>query len=174
MLAFERVASLNLHGNFNQYDVMKMFTALLSILAFGITLNAADAPTRKKSASKKAPVAEEAKPSAKIEAIAKTLTSAQRTKLLNVLNEGDKKALMNLPGIGETRAAAIEKARPFADVADVVKVEGVGETSFAEMVAHAKAGFPDKNEKPAEGAEKKKAPAKSKSAPKKKSGKGSK
>ncbi|MFO1484425.1 MAG: helix-hairpin-helix domain-containing protein [Verrucomicrobiaceae bacterium] len=155
---------------------MKSFITFLSVIALGFSLNAADAPAKKKAAPKKAPAAEEAKPSAKIEAIAKTLTATQRTKLLNVLNEGDKKALMNIPGIGETRAVAIEKARPFSDVTGVVKVEGVGETTFAEMVAHAKAGFPDKKEaaKPEGETEKKKAPAKSKAAPKKKESKDSK
>lgn len=149
---------------------MKTFISLLSILALAFTVNAAEAPAKKKAAPKKAPAAEEAKPSAKVEAIAKTLTASRRTKLLNLLNEGDEKALMAIPGIGETRAAAIKKARPFADVTGVMKVEGVGDTTFAEMVAHAKAGFPEKKEaaKPEAETEKKKAPAKKKETPKKK------
>lgn len=153
--------------------LMKTFTTLLTVLVLGLSLNAADAPAKKKAAPKKAPAAEEAKPSAKVEAIAKTLTAAQRTKLLNVLNEGDEKSLMAIPGVGETRAAAIKKARPFADVTGVMKVEGVGDTTFAEMVAHAKAGFPDKKEaaKPEGETEKKKAPAKKKETPKKKDSK---
>ncbi|WP_395719272.1 hypothetical protein [Prosthecobacter sp.] len=152
---------------------MKPFITLLSVLALAFAVNAADAPAKKKAAPKKAPVAEETKASAKVEAIAKTLTAAQRTKLLNLLNEGDEKALLAIPGIGETRAAAIKKARPFADVTGVMKVEGVGDTTFAEMVAHAKAGFPDKKEeaKPEGETEKKKAPAKKKAAPKKKESK---
>jgi len=149
---------------------MKTYITLLTTLLLAFAVNAAETPAKKKAAPKKAPAAEEAKPSAKIEAIAKTLTATQRTKLLTVLNEGDKKALLNIPGIGETRAVAIEKARPFADVTGVVKVEGVGETTFAEMVAHAKAGFPEKKEaaKPEGETEKKKAPAKKKETPKKK------
>jgi len=142
---------------------MKALTALLTLFVLGLSLNAADAPAKKKAAPKKAPAAEAAKPSAKVEAIAKTLTASQRTKLLAVLNEGEDKALKNLPGIGETRATAIKKARPFADVTDLVKVEGVGDTTFAEVVAYAKEGFPqpDKKEAKEEPAEKKKAPAKS-------------
>jgi Holliday junction resolvasome RuvABC DNA-binding subunit len=155
---------------------MKTFITLITTLLLAFVVNAAETPAKKKAAPKKAPAAEEAKPSAKIEAIAKTLTGSQRTKLLNLLNEGDKKALLNIPGIGETRAAAIEKARPFADVTDVVKVEGVGDTTFAEMVAHAKVGFPEKKEtaKPESETEKKKAPAKKKETPKKKDSKESK
>jgi DNA uptake protein ComE-like DNA-binding protein len=146
---------------------MKTFTYLLCLLAFTASLTAADAPAKKKAAPKKAPAAEAAKPSAKVEAIAKTLTASQKTKLLALLNEGDDKELQTIPGVGETRAAAIKKARPFADVTNVVKVEGIGEATFAEMVAHAKAGFPQPEGK-AEAPEKKKAPAKSKSTAKKK------
>lgn len=156
---------------------MKTFITLLSILVLSLSLSAAETAPKKKSPAKpKAPAAEEAKPSsAKIEAIAKTLTASQRTKLLTLLNEGDDKALINLPGIGETRAAAIKKARPFADVTDVMKVEGVGDNTFAEMVANAKAGFPSKNEvKKEEAAEKKAPPAKKKETPKKKDSKGAK
>lgn len=141
---------------------MKTFVALLSLFALTLSLNAADTAKKKKAAPKKAPAAESAKPSAKVEAIAKTLTATQRTKLLNVLNEGDEKTLTNLPGIGEARAKAISKARPFADVTDVVRVEGVGETTFAEMVAHAKAGFPQAEKKEAPATKKKAAPAKKK------------
>lgn len=150
--------------------LMKPFITLLSALLLGLSLNAAEAPAKKKAAPKKAPATEAARPSAKIEAIAKTLTSAQRTKLLKILNEGDEKALLAIPGVGETRAAAIKKARPFADVTGVMKVEGVGDTTFAEMVAHAKAGFPDQKEaaKPGATAEKEKAPTKKKAPAKKK------
>lgn len=153
---------------------MKTVILLLSIVAFSLNLSAADAPAKKKAAPKKAPAAEEAaKPSAKVEAIAKTLTASQKTKLLDLLNEGDEKALQNIPGVGATRAAAIKKARPFADVTNVVRVEGIGEATFAEMVAHAKAGFPqpEKKEAKEEPAEKKKTPAKPKAAPKKKDAK---
>ena len=151
---------------------MKTLTYLLSILAFSLSLSAAEtAPKKKAPAKPKAPAAaEEVKPSAKVEAIAKTLTPSQRTKLLGLLNEGDEKALMTIPNVGETRAAAIKKARPFADVTNVMKVEGIGEATFAEMVAHAKAGFPqpEKKEAKEETTDKKKAPAKAKTTPKKK------
>lgn len=153
---------------------MKTLTSLISILALSLSLGAAETAPKKKSPAKpKAPATEEAKPSAKVEAIAKTLTASQRTKLLALLNDGDEAALTTIPNVGETRAAAIKKARPFADVTNVVKVEGVGEATFAEMVAHAKAGFPqpEKPEAKEEPATKKKAPAKAKTTPKKKDAK---
>lgn len=144
--------------------LMKTFISLLSILVLSLSLSAAETAPKKKSPAKpKAPATEEAKPSAKIDAIAKTLTASQRTKLLALLNDGDNAELMTIPGVGETRATAIKKARPFADVTNVLKVEGVGEATFAEMVAHAKAGFPqpEKKEAKEEPAAKKKAPTKS-------------
>ena len=83
---------------------------------------------------------------------------------------------MTIPNVGATRAAAIKKARPFADVTNVMKVEGIGDATFAEMVAHAKAGFPQPEKKAAkEEPAKKKAPAaKPKTTPKKKDAKDSK
>lgn len=118
---------------------MKTFLLFLSVSLFSLSLPAADAPAKKKAAPKKPAV--EA-PSNKIESIAKNLTSAQRTKLLALLNSGSDADLVAIPGVGETRAAAIKKARPFKDVTDAAKVDGVGEGTFAEMVAYAKAGFP--------------------------------
>ncbi len=144
---------------------MKTLITLMTLAAFGLNLGAAET-TKKKTAPKAKPAATEtAKPSAKVEAVAKTLTPTQKTKLLTLLNDGDEKELQSMPGIGATRAAAIKKARPFADVTDVIAVEGVGEGTFAEMVAHAKAGFPGAEKK---GAPEKKAPAKPKSTAKKK------
>lgn len=143
---------------------MRTIVSILALVVFSLSLSAAEtAPKKKSTAKPKAPAVEEAKPSAKVDAIAKTLTASQRTKLLALLNDGENAELMTIPGVGETRAAAIKKARPFADVTNVLKVEGVGDATFAEMVAHAKAGFPqpEKKEAKEEPATKKKAPAKS-------------
>jgi len=148
---------------------MKTLASILTILALGLSLTAAETAPKKKSTTKpKAPAAEAAQPSAKVEAVAKTLTASQKTKLLTLLNDGDEAALMTIPNVGKTRAAAIKKARPFADVTNVTKVEGIGEATFAEMVAHAKAGFPQSEKKDEPATEKKKAPAKKKSPEKKK------
>lgn len=154
---------------------MKILARLLVVTVLcGLNLFAADAAPKKKAAKPKADAAQEAKPSAKTEALAKTLTPTQKAALLKLLNEGDDKALLAIPGVGETRATAIKKGRPFADVTDVLKVEGIGEGTFAEMVAHAKAGFPAEGEKKAEstGEAKKKAPAKKKAAAKPKAKEG--
>jgi DNA uptake protein ComE-like DNA-binding protein len=151
---------------------MKLLTSILTTLcvAFALNCQAADtAPKKKKSPAKK-PAAEAAKAPSKLEAIAKTLTRSQNTKLLALLNEGEDAALVAIPGVGETRAAAIKKARPFKDVTEVAKVDGVGEGTFAEMVAYAKAGFPKseaKAEEPKGEAKKKAEPKKSKSTKKK-------
>lgn len=113
---------------------------------------AADAPTKKEPAKSKAKAKAKAesakppaddKPSAKATAAAASLTASQKTKLLGVLNDGDEKALTSLPRIGEAKAAAIKKARPFKEPVDLLKVEGIGDETFVEIVAHAKAGFPE-------------------------------
>ncbi len=128
---------------------MKSVFAFLAILAFSFTLSAADTAPKAKTPEK---------PSAKVEALAKTLTGPQRAQLLALLNDGDEAALIAIPGIGEVRAKAIQKVRPLADVVNVVSADGIGEGTFAQMVAYAKAGFT----KP-----EKKAPAKKKADPKK-------
>lgn len=119
---------------------MKTFIALLSLLVLSFTLSAADTPEAKKSPAKQ--------PSAKVEAMAKTLSVPQKMQLLSLLNVGDKAALMAIPGVGEARALAIQKVRPLADVTHVVSAEGIGEGIFAGMVEYAKAGFPPPVEKP--------------------------
>jgi DNA uptake protein ComE-like DNA-binding protein len=126
---------------------MKIFITLLSILVLSLSLSAADTAPPKKNP---------AKPSAKMEAVAKTLTVSQRMQLLSILNVGDEAALMAIPGIGEVRAKAIQKVRPLADVTQVLSAEGVGEATFAGMIAYAKAGFPPPVEKKAKSAPKKK------------------
>lgn len=135
---------------------MKYIITVLLLLGVALPMMAAEkkSPAKKKpaAAEKKAAPAEE-KPSAKSDAEAKTLTAAQKTKLMKVINEGDDKALMAIPGIGETRAAAVKKARPVKDVLDLLKIDGIGEGTFSEIIAYAKAGMPDaakKTEAPAE------------------------
>ena len=132
---------------------------LMLFLGLALPMMAAE----KKSTAKKKPAAAEKKeapagekPSAKSEAEAKSLTSAQKTKLMKVINEGDDKALLAVPGIGETRAAAIKKARPVAEVLDLLKIDGIGEGTFSEIIAYAKAGMPEATKKE-EAAEKPKA-----------------
>ncbi|MBX7212057.1 MAG: helix-hairpin-helix domain-containing protein [Verrucomicrobiaceae bacterium] len=121
-----------------------------AMLCFGLIsplMAAEKKSTSKKPAAAEKKPAEEAKPSAKSEAEAKSLSAAQKTKLMKVINEGDDKALLALPGIGEARAAAIKKARPVADPIDLLKVDGIGEGTFSEIIAHAKAGMPESAKK---------------------------
>jgi len=147
---------------------MKTLITILALAILSFPLNAAETSKKKTTAKPTATAAETAKPSAKVEAIAKSLTTAQKTKLMALLNEGTEQELQTVPGVGETRAAAIKKARPFADVTSVVNVEGIGEATFAEMVAHAKAGFPQEEKKEVAKKAEKKAPAKAKTTTKKK------
>lgn len=119
---------------------MKYLLASLLLTGFAFPLQAAEAPAKKAPAAKAE--AKEKAPSAEAVATAKTLTAPQKTKLLDILNKGDDKALQSLPGIGDVRAKSIVAARPIADPVDLVKVDGIGDATLAEIVAHAKAGFP--------------------------------
>ncbi len=66
------------------------------------------------------------------------LTTTQKSKMLVLLNEGDTEQLASIKGISTTRANAIEKARPFSSIDEIVLVRGIGETTFAEVIAHAR------------------------------------
>lgn len=131
---------------------MKSLLALL--LLFAVSLPAAtEAPAKKKEAATEKAAKNE--PSEKAVATAKTLTPSQKSKLLELLNKGDETALQTLPGIGAARAKNIVKARPFADPVDLVKINGIGDATLEDIVAHAKAGFPEKSPKKAAPAKKK-------------------
>lgn len=67
------------------------------------------------------------------------LTAAQQSKLLTLLNEGSAQELAVIKGISRTRAAAIEQARPFGSIDEVVLVKGIGKGTMTEIVSHARA-----------------------------------
>jgi DNA uptake protein ComE-like DNA-binding protein len=114
---------------------MKSILTTLIVSALGLSVLAEPAP-------KKTAAAKDAEPPAAARKAVEPLTPTEKTKLLKLLNEGDTAALTGLPGIGEGRAAAIQKARPFADPAELAEVDGVGLATLNGLVAHAKAGFP--------------------------------
>lgn len=84
------------------------------------------------------PRSAEMRPPAMIEAIAATLTPAERDRLLKLLGFGQKAELMAIPGIGEGKANAIIAGRPYFRVTDVTRIKGVGQSLFAAMVEHVK------------------------------------
>ncbi|MCL2326740.1 MAG: helix-hairpin-helix domain-containing protein [Proteobacteria bacterium] len=83
------------------------------------------------------PGTEHRKASPSSNATAKTNTSgaAANTNCVDI-NHGDVNALMKLPGIGQSRARAIEEARekrPFKRKADIQRVKGIGKQSYKKM-----------------------------------------
>lgn len=79
-----------------------------------------------------------AKPRNAAERLAYSLSSEQHGRLLALLNGGTSKELLKIHGVGKTRAEAIQAARPFETVADLAKVNGVGEITFASVIEHGK------------------------------------
>ncbi|MDB6041393.1 MAG: helix-hairpin-helix protein, partial [Verrucomicrobiales bacterium] len=49
------------------------------------------------------------------------------------LNTADRSTLESLPGVGPATASAIIAARPFKSVADLKRVDGIGDVRFAEL-----------------------------------------
>ena len=139
---------------------MKYIIALTLLLGLAVALPAAEKGSSKKKSAETAKAPEKAP--TKAEMAAKSLTTAQRTKLLKLVNEGDDKALQAIPGVGETRAAAIKKARPIKEVADLMNVEGIGEEIYGEIIKYAKSGASEEEKKSDSGKSKKKSGAKKK------------
>lgn len=86
--------------------------------------------------------------------IAATLTPTQRERLLALLNEARPEELASIGGVGKSRSAAIESARPIKSIEDLPNVKGVGIKTLAGIIDHAKS-LTSRSAKPA--------PAKSKS-----------
>ncbi|NIP95592.1 MAG: helix-hairpin-helix domain-containing protein [Akkermansiaceae bacterium] len=66
------------------------------------------------------------------------LTPTQKSTMLNLLNKGTAQQLASIKGVSRTRAAAIEKARPFATIDEVILVNGIGKGTMSEIVSHAR------------------------------------
>ena len=118
---------------------------LLSLLLFGMAapLMAAESTETKKETAKSEGAKKKAKgPPIDLQPLVDSLSAAQKTKLMSLVNEGDDKALATLPGIGPVRATAIKASRPFAAPLDILKVPGIGDTTLQAILNHAKADFP--------------------------------
>lgn len=71
----------------------------------------------------------------------KKLTPTQTKKLLELLNDGKPADLQQMPGIGEAKAEAVKKARPFKSADQLIMVDGVGEATFDGIVKWTKDGM---------------------------------
>jgi DNA uptake protein ComE-like DNA-binding protein len=72
----------------------------------------------------------------------KKLTPAQTASLLKLSNDGSPADLQTIPGVGETKAAAIKKARPIKTASALIMVDGIGEATFDGIVKWVKDGMP--------------------------------
>lgn len=79
-----------------------------------------------------------------------TLTPAQRTKLMDLVNKGDTKAIQEIDGVGEGKAGNIIKDRPYTNAEDIIMVDGIGESTFEKIIKFAKGEQPKDDAKPAE------------------------
>ncbi len=82
-------------------------------------------------------------PSAKLVAAAASLATVDKAQLMTILNHGDIPSLVDLPGIGEIRAEALQKGRPYETALDLLRVKGIGEATLFSILGHAQAGFPE-------------------------------
>ena len=80
---------------------------------------------------------------------ARKLKPAQSASLLELINTGPATALEAVPGMDGARIKALRKARPFAEVSDLMAVSGLDPASFAAIVEWAKNGMPSPTAPPA-------------------------
>ncbi len=123
---------------------MKNTLTLIVVILIGFTAQLHSATGKmsssKSSTTRKAPTTAERANLEKETAkkLTSALTSTQKSKLLALLNEGSSEDLVAIKGIAKTRAASIVKARPYKEIDEVILVEGVGEGTFTNVVAHGK------------------------------------
>lgn len=80
---------------------------------------------------------------------ARKLKPAQSASLLELINTGPATALEAVPGMDGARIKALRKARPFAEVSDLMAVSGLDPASFAAIVEWTKNGMPSPTAPPA-------------------------
>lgn len=155
---------------------MKFTTILAAVFGISASMVFAapkgSAPEPKKTPAKEEKTSVEKKPSqgrtdeqilADAKKLTDTLTPTQKSKLLELLNNGDAKALQEINGVGEKRAQGIIAKRPHAAVDSVALVDDIGEKTFANIVAYGKGEQLVPEKKPAPKTEDaKKEPAKKK------------
>lgn len=112
---------------------------LTSGMANGQTASPPQEKATEQSETKKSKKIKE--PSAKSRALAESLSPLQNSRLLSILNRGDDNELSSLPGIGAGRAKAIKESRPYQVPIDLLRVAGIGDSTFAAIVDYAKADF---------------------------------
>ncbi len=80
---------------------------------------------------------------------ARKLKPAQSASLLELINTGPATALEAVPGMDGARIKALRKARPFAEVSDLMAISGLDPASFAAIIEWAKNGMPSPTAAPA-------------------------
>ncbi len=68
------------------------------------------------------------------------LTASQKTKLMDLANKGDIKALIDIDGVGEGKAKNIVDERPFDNGEGLIMVDGIGEGTFDKILTYVKGG----------------------------------
>jgi DNA uptake protein ComE-like DNA-binding protein len=93
------------------------------------------------------------------------LTPTQQSKLLDLVNKAEQKELTAIPGVGEVKSGNIVAKRPVRNVADLIMIDGIGESTFDGIIKWVKEGMktPEPTAKPSTTA--KPEPKESKTAP---------
>ena len=66
------------------------------------------------------------------------MSSANRSKVLKLLNKGKVEDIRKIEGIGEAKAKHLMKGRPYKKVDDAINITGIGEKLFGNIVKQGK------------------------------------
>jgi len=120
---------------------MKSLPTLLSLFIFAIISNPVKGEEMTKSPSEKTvskkASAEEAKLQ-KAATFAEELSAKEKTQVLKLLNDGKEQNLIAIKGIASSRAKLIIDARPFSRIEDLVKIRGIGLSTFGSFLEYGK------------------------------------
>ncbi len=120
---------------------MKSLPTLLSLVILSILSTPVKSEEMKESASpessSKVPSANEIKLQ-KAATISEELTAKQKSQVLKLLNEGTEQNLIAIKGIAASRCKSIISARPFNQIEDLVKIRGIGLSTFGNFLDYGK------------------------------------
>lgn len=120
---------------------MKTLPTLLSLVIFAFISNPVKGEEMTKSSLNKSVSKEASAEEIKLQkaaTFAGELTSKEKAQVLKLLNEGEEQNLIDVKGIAASRAKSIINARPFSRIEDLVKIRGIGLSTFGSFLEHVK------------------------------------
>lgn len=133
-----KVKSKDVNSTVHSSKISRFVPSLIGVVCFfcGMPFASAEPMQGESEPQAAAKACSKLEPQPAIQQLIMALPEAQRAQLLQTLNQGTHDELLALPGIAETRSKAIQTARPFASVEDLLRVPGIGAGILMRILKH--------------------------------------